>query len=284
MQNAAHFETSQEELKSSYEPQMNIGENLQRVSDTEQEAGARNERPEVENKDTDTEEVKKENNPTISEGAEILLVAAPRVDQAREFLIALCNPSTPANRRRAMLTEYSSHHRRPLPQCVGMLECTVQRDRSGVSKKLYPRYNLVLSADFAFLLAAQKMSMMGSAHYIITMGRTETTRKEPGYIGKLRSIKADAEYSLFGPGENPEKHLPPEQIRNEHAAIVYVRTVVKSVGGGKYGSERAAEDDDTDSQGKSGWQGQRMEAQEKGRPPVQKLPSRMHLKNHCIEQ
>lgn len=184
------------------------------------------ERPEVENKDTDTEEVKKESNPDVSEGAEIPLVAAPRVDQAREFLIILSNPSTPANKRRELLMEYFKSHCRPLPQCLNMLECTVQRDRSGISKKLYPRYNLALSADAAFLLAAQKVSVMGSAHYIITMGQAETTRKEPGYMGKLRSIKADAEYSLFGPGENPEKHLPPEQTRNEHAAIVYVRAGV----------------------------------------------------------
>jgi hypothetical protein len=64
--------------------------------------------------------------------------------------------------------------------------------------------------------------MAGSAHYIITMKSEETTRKEPGYMGKLRSDKACAEYSLFGVGENPNKHLPAEQTRNEYASVVYV--------------------------------------------------------------
>ena len=87
---------------------------------------------------------------------------------------------------------------------------------------MYPRYNLVLSADSTFLLAAQKASMVGSAHYIITMGINETKRKEPGYMGKLRSNKDYGEYNLFGVGENPDKHLSAEETRNEYASISYV--------------------------------------------------------------
>lgn len=73
-----------------------------------------------------------------------------------------------------------------------------------------------------FLLSAQKMTMVGSAHYIITTDQHNMTRKTEGYLGKVRSDVAGHEYNLFGVGENPSKGLGPERTRNQLAGIFYV--------------------------------------------------------------
>ena len=87
---------------------------------------------------------------------------------------------------------------------------------------MYPRYNLVLSNNQKFLLAGQKMNMLGSAHYIITMEQVDMTKKGPGYLGKIRSDSTGTEYNLLDQGENPSSGLPPERVRNQHAAVYYV--------------------------------------------------------------
>ena len=71
-------------------------------------------------------------------------------------------------------------------------------------------------------MAAQKINMVGTAHYIFTLSKTEKTRKEIGYMGKLRSDGLGRNYTLYGMGENPKTNLPSEEIRNEYAFIKYV--------------------------------------------------------------
>ena len=110
-----------------------------------------------------------------------------------------------------------------MPKCVQKLECSIQRDKSGFSKKMYPKYNLVLSNNQKFLLSSQKMNMLGSAHYIITLEQVDMTKKAPGYLGKVRSDSTGTEYSIFGPGENPTAGYPPERVRNQLGAVYYVR-------------------------------------------------------------
>ena len=103
---------------------------------------------------------------------------------------------------------------------MGTLQCGIHRDKRSFSKKFYPRYNLFI--DSKFVMASQKMSLVGSAHYLFTLDMNEEHRNQPGYLGKLRSNKSCTEYNLFGIGENPDKNFPPEQTRNEDCAIVYV--------------------------------------------------------------
>ena len=90
---------------------------------------------------------------------------------------------------------------------------------------MYPRYNLLTSGSQKFLLVAQKMNIVGTAHYIITTNQREMTRMSEGYVGKLRSDTSGNEYNLFGVGENPDKGLTPEKTRNQLAGIYYVNSM-----------------------------------------------------------
>jgi len=74
-------------------------------------------------------------------------------------------------------------------------------------------------------MIGQKNQIMRSAYYLIGLDRNSMSKKAPGYIGKLRSNLLKSEFSLFGEGEKPNNNLPLNEIRNEHAAIIYVRSI-----------------------------------------------------------
>ena len=83
---------------------------------------------------------------------------------------------------------------------------------------------MILSSTQKFILGGQKMNMMGSAHYIITMEQVDMTKKGPGYLGKVRSDSSGTEYNVFDKGENPSAGFPLDQIRNQFGSIYYVLT------------------------------------------------------------
>lgn len=112
----------------------------------------------------------------------------------------------------------------PIPRGLKKIKCYIKRERTGISKKIYPRYDLMLSTKRC-LMIGQKNQIMRSAYYLITTDHSDLARKSPGYVGKLRSNLLGTEFSLFSEGENPRTKLPAEQIRNEHAAVVYKTSV-----------------------------------------------------------
>lgn len=164
-----------------------------------------------------------------------VVLASPDVmkfpDQAiKEFLDILLNPLTPESTKKDLLMKYSFSHHRPLPRDIQRLECTIERNKKG-TKRLYPCYRLLVGNDNSFILAAQKMNAFGSAHYVITLNLEEINsmkrfnnlgKKTGGYLGKLRSNAQGTEYSLFGPGENPDKKLSAEETRGQFAGVLYV--------------------------------------------------------------
>lgn len=72
------------------------------------------------------------------------------------------------------------------------------------------------------------MSMVGSAHYIITMEQENMARNTEGYLGKVRSTSSGNEFNVFGVGENPSKGLGPERTRSQLVGVFYVtsKTIV----------------------------------------------------------
>lgn len=87
---------------------------------------------------------------------------------------------------------------------------------------MYPKYDLFLSGNSKFLLAGVKMNMMGSSHYILSLDPDASSKDTPGYLGKIRSDKSGKEYNLFDQGENPSAGFPPDRIRNQLGAVIYV--------------------------------------------------------------
>ena len=73
------------------------------------------------------------------------------------------------------------------------VQCTIVRDRSSISSKMYPTYALILDAYNKTLLVAKKMTMNVTSNYHLfdmtrgTPGST-LTKKSCNYIGKLRSL------------------------------------------------------------------------------------------------
>lgn len=108
------------------------------------------------------------------------------------------------------------------------IECIIHRDRSGIKKKVYPVYELRL--DNKLLLAAQKVNMVGSAHYVITMDKDNITKEASSYLGKVRADNSGMEYNIFDYGENPAKHVPFTMIRAQLAAVYYVIFTIHALG------------------------------------------------------
>lgn len=109
-----------------------------------------------------------------------------------------------------------------MPKFIDHLKFIIRRDRSGLTGKLYPRYDLTLESNSMFIVASQKMNTFGSAHYIITLEWDNMNKDAPGYVGKVRSGTLADEYNLYGTGDNPSTKHPPQMIRDQYAGIYYV--------------------------------------------------------------
>eukprot|EP00829_Urostomides_striatus_P011460 TRINITY_DN2835_c0_g1_i1.p2 TRINITY_DN2835_c0_g1~~TRINITY_DN2835_c0_g1_i1.p2 ORF type:complete len:201 (-),score=44.93 TRINITY_DN2835_c0_g1_i1:16-618(-) len=112
----------------------------------------------------------------------------------------------------------------PLPKCINILQCSISRDKSGISRKMYPKYDMFLSGSQRFLITGLKMNMMGSAHYIISLDQDASSKDSAGYLGKVRSDKSGKEYNFFDQGENPTAGFGMDRIRNQWGAVFYEET------------------------------------------------------------
>jgi hypothetical protein len=102
------------------------------------------------------------------------------------------------------------------------LQLCIKRDKDGFSKKFYPKYDMTFSSNGQFILSGQKMQLMRSAHYNITLEHEDMEKNLPGYLGKLRSDLAGSEFNMFDRGENPSAVVPIDQVRKQIGAIIYV--------------------------------------------------------------
>eukprot|EP00826_Nyctotherus_ovalis_P037140 TRINITY_DN3370_c0_g9_i2.p1 TRINITY_DN3370_c0_g9~~TRINITY_DN3370_c0_g9_i2.p1 ORF type:complete len:148 (-),score=10.19 TRINITY_DN3370_c0_g9_i2:516-959(-) len=125
------------------------------------------------------------------------------------------------DRKKALESVQYNIKSRPYLRDCGMLECTIRRENSGFAG-MYPQYTLLLSGSYRYLLTAKKISIVGSSHYVITRSTKDFSRSNPECLGKLRSNKAQNEYSLFDTGENPNSKASPEHIRAQLGAILFV--------------------------------------------------------------
>lgn len=79
------------------------------------------------------------------------------------------------------------------------------------------------SQDIKFILTSQKKNVVTQAHYLITMDPNNVSKKATGYLGKLRGYKVGTEYNLYDAGDNPKTTQVSEYVRNQLAAIKYVK-------------------------------------------------------------
>lgn len=117
---------------------------------------------------------------------------------------------------------------RPVPKAIGMLQCTITRDKSGFNR-LFPKYILSLSEGGRFLLNAKKRTARTS-NYMITFDQ-KMNRKGGAYLGKVRSNFLGTEFNIYDWGENPKKkNCATDHWRTQQACVLYESNVLGSKG------------------------------------------------------
>ena len=125
------------------------------------------------------------------------------VEEGKFFAEHLLNPFTNEEEMKLVFM-------RPVPKAIGMLQCTIHRDKKGFAR-FFPKYTLTLSEGGRFLLNGKKRSARTS-NYMITYDQ-KCNRKGAGYLGKLRSNFLGTEFNIYDWGENPKKKIMDDKWR-----------------------------------------------------------------------
>lgn len=139
-----------------------------------------------------------------------------------EFMEKLISPFTEVDELVKMFMQ-------PLPKEVGILECTIQRNKSGFNY-WNPKYTLVLSEGERFLLNGKKRGGNKTSNYLITLDQGNLKKKGEGYLGKLRANFMGTEFVIYDQGENPKKTKNTDMMRRELASVLYESNVLGSKG------------------------------------------------------
>lgn len=85
----------------------------------------------------------------------------------------------------------------PTPRQAGAVECIITRQKSGLKNQMRASYTLLFEEGSIFMLFARKMPKNRRAHYRISMDHGNASKKNDGYLGKLRANFKSTEYSLY---------------------------------------------------------------------------------------
>ena len=118
---------------------------------------------------------------------------------------------------------------KPLPKEVGILECTITRNKSGFNF-WNPKYTLILSEGERFLLNGKKRGGNKTSNYLITLDQDSLKKKGKGFLGKLRANFMGTEFVIYDQGENPKKAKNESEMRRELASVLYESNVLGSKG------------------------------------------------------
>lgn len=119
----------------------------------------------------------------------------------------------------------------PTPRSAGVVQCYIERDKSGFGKKMYPLYQLYLRDGDRFLLAGKKRPKQKTSNYLISTDATDLDRDSASFIGKLRSNFVGTEFVVYDDGCNPkEARKSSKSVRHELASCTYASNVFGSRG------------------------------------------------------
>lgn len=122
----------------------------------------------------------------------------------------------------------------PVPYDAGVVMCYIVRKKTGF-RKMYPEYHLYLQDGDRFLLAAKKRAHQKTSNYLISMNRSDLSRKSSNFLGKLRSNFIGTEFVVFDDGMNPRDIVSSagrkdNLARRELAICLYASNVLGSRG------------------------------------------------------
>ena len=110
---------------------------------------------------------------------------------------------------------------RPIPPQIGYVQCTIERNNSGINR-ICPLYYLKLSEGNKYIMTGDKMANSTTSNYKITVGQSKSDNTE-NYIGKIRSNFKNTHFYIYGEGinRNEAKKNPSKQIRRQYGSIIY---------------------------------------------------------------
>lgn len=130
------------------------------------------------------------------------------------------------------ITDMKSFLLRPLSNAYDIVECYIERNKSGASK-MFPEYCLYMKEGDRFLLTAKKRPNNRTSNYLISMQRGDFSRKgTENYLGKLRSNFLGTEFVIYDNGVNPKDAdddtitSNPAVIRQELGIALYAANVL----------------------------------------------------------
>ncbi|GAB9466256.1 hypothetical protein Gpo141_00003634 [Globisporangium polare] len=121
---------------------------------------------------------------------------------------------------------------RPIPKAYDVLECYIERNKSGANK-MFPEYCLYMKEGDRFLLTGKKRPKNRTSNYLISMQRGDLSRRgTENYVGKLRANFLGTEFAIYDNGVNPKDAdtqtitSNPAGIRQELGISMYAANVL----------------------------------------------------------
>jgi len=117
------------------------------------------------------------------------------------------NPMAAAAASRLDYSDMRRFLMEPIPKGV-LFQCYILRNKKGIKNKIYPSYELYVSGEERFLMAARKRSKNKTSNYYITLDKSQLDgmhKDATGYLGKVRSNFVGTEFICYDRGINPEE-------------------------------------------------------------------------------
>lgn len=127
----------------------------------------------------------------------------------------------------------------------GVVQCYIERNKVGGTKRLYPEYHLFLKEEDTFLLASKKRARNRTSNYVVSLDPKDMNRNSSACVGKLRANFLGTEFQLFDNGVNPTKKKSIKKyedvnddsttsdepfVRSELGAVLYASNIMGSRG------------------------------------------------------
>jgi len=123
----------------------------------------------------------------------------------------------------------------PLPKAAGIVQCYVERDKSGFMglNVGFPTYTLHLCEGDRFLLVGKKRTNNKTSNYLISMDKRDLARESPAFIGKVRANFVGTEFTIYDDGQSPDAYghaSSASALRRELGVINYASNLLGSRG------------------------------------------------------
>ncbi|KAL3666772.1 hypothetical protein V7S43_008393 [Phytophthora oleae] len=147
---------------------------------------------------------------------------------AREGRAAAANVRKP----KLDITDMRAFILRPIPKAYDVVECYIERNKSGANK-MFPEYCLYMKEGDRFLLTAKKRPKNRTSNYLVSLQRGDLLRRgSDNYVGKLRANFLGTEFTIYDNGCSPKDAdqqtitSNPAGIRQELGIAMYAANVL----------------------------------------------------------